>query len=186
MSDKSALVILAPGFEEIEALAPVDILRRAGVAVTLAGLGGPQVKGAHDILVAADIALDQVGGRLFDAVLLPGGMPGSQNLAESASVRALVLAHWQAEKIVAGICAAPALALSAFGILNGRRATCYPGCERYFAAGVNHVAEAVVTDGRLVTANGPGAALAYAFELVRLLVSAEIAAKLRGQMQVQP
>jgi 4-methyl-5(b-hydroxyethyl)-thiazole monophosphate biosynthesis len=182
---KRALLILAEGFEEIEAVTALDVLWRAGVQVTLAGLAAATVKGAHDLAVTADTTLDRVRSATYDAVILPGGMPGSKNLGASSTVRDIAVRHAAAGKIVAAICAAPAFTLGKFGLLDGRKATCYPGCEQEFPASVVFTPDKVVTDGNVVTSRGPGTALAFAFELVRLLVDAATAEKLAAAMQAK-
>jgi len=179
---KHALVILADGLEEIEAVTPVDILRRAGVEVTTAALDSLTVCGSHRITLTADTALAELRCT-FDAVILPGGMPGSQVLGESYPVRDLVTQHWTQGKLVAAICAAPAMALAKFGVLDGKKATCYPGFEKRFPARTEYCPAKVVVDGNLVTASGPGAAFEFGLELVRQLVDNDTAASLAEAMQ---
>ena len=124
LEDLPVLVLVAPGFEEVELTAPVDILRRLGVKVVLAGVQGLSVKGAHDLTLQADMLLVDVAPENFRGVILPGGQ-ASWTLRETAAVRALVQDMFKAGKLVAAICAAP-LALEAAGVLSGRRITCYP------------------------------------------------------------
>jgi len=161
---KKVLVILAEGFEEIEAVTPIDVLRRAGVEVQVAGLAAKTVTGAHGIRIEADTVLSDVKN-LPDAVILPGGMPGAKHLSESKEVLNLVKKMHQAKKLVGAICAAPALALTQAGVLNGKRATCYPGFEKNFSSSVKFTEERVVVDGNVVTSRGPGSALEFALEL---------------------
>ncbi len=175
-----AVVLLAEGFEEIEALTIVDILRRAGVDVITAGVGGAEITGAHGVMVKADLRLEDAP-RDGDAVILPGGMPGSENLAVPA-VGDLIKAYAGAGRIVASICAAPALALSPTGVLDGKQATCYPGFEQAFPETAIRREEAVVEDGQLITSRGPGTASRFALRLVERLVDAETAAELRAGM----
>ena len=174
-------VFLAEGFEEVEALAPVDILRRAGLSVQTVGIGGRTVVGAHGITVEADVAEDDLSFADVQAIVLPGGMPGTKNLDASQTVdKALSLAvekNW----VIAAICAAPSV-LGHRGLLKGIRATCFPGFEKELAGAIL-TNEAVVTDGRIVTARGAGVALEFGFRLVDLLVSPEKAASLREGMQ---
>ncbi len=175
-----ALILLAEGFEEIEAVTVADVLRRAEVAVTLAGLSGTTVRGAHEIVVEADTTLDAVQGEAFDAVILPGGGPGADRLREDARVLELLRRYAAADKWVAAICAAP-IALEAAGVIAGKRVACYPG-EELPSAKV--VTEPVVRDGKIITSRGPATALAFALELVAVLVGAEAAAMHREKMLV--
>jgi 4-methyl-5(b-hydroxyethyl)-thiazole monophosphate biosynthesis len=161
-----ALVILAEGFEEIEAITIVDVLRRGGVAVTTAALSGKHPRGSHDIAVEADVTLS--GPRIsdYDALVLPGG-PGSQHLREDPHVQALIKEAAGAGKIVAAICAAPT-ALEAAGVLHGKRATCYPGSS---IPSAEFVDAPVVEDGNIITSRGPATAMAFALKLVERLES---------------
>lgn len=181
---KTAAVLLAEGFEEIEAITPIDILRRAGVAVTVAGLGGLSIAGAHGVTVGCDAEVASLETVDLDAVVLPGGMPGSKNLAASEAVRALCVRQAEAGRVVAAICAAPALALASFGVLDNRRATCYPGFAEHFPSSATAVAdEPVVVDGPVVTSRGPGTAFAFGLTLAALLAGDETAATLKSGMQ---
>jgi protein deglycase len=177
-----AVVVLAEGFEEIEAVTPVDVLRRAGVDVVTAGVSGRRVQGSHGIAIEADTTLDAIPS--CDVVILPGGMPGSDNLRKSEAVQSLVREAHAAGKHVAAICAAPALALSGTGVLDGKRATCYPGLEKHFGASVTRTDERVVVDGKVVTSRGPGTALEFSLALVEQLVSKQKADELREGMLV--
>lgn len=179
----NTVVVLATGFEEIEAITPIDVLRRAGVEVITASVGARRVVGAHGVAVEADVTLDEVPADV-DLVVLPGGMPGAESLGDSEAVRALVERTHAAGKRVAAICAAPAMALARTSVLEGKRATCYPGFEQHLPAGVTHVTDRVVVDGRVVTSRGPGTALELSLTLVELLVSKDKADQLRADMLV--
>lgn len=181
---QKVLIVLADGFEEIEAVTPMDVLRRAELEVTVAGLSGKTVKGAHGVSIEADITLDDYD-EIPDLIVLPGGMPGSKNLAKSKKVAELVHKINREGKIVSGICAAPALVLAPTGLLNGKRATCYPGFENNFSNAVTFSQDRVVVDGNLVTSRGPGSALEFACELVRQLVGQDKAQELRQGLLVQ-
>ena len=176
----TAVVLLAEGFEEIEALTIVDILRRAGVAVTTGGGGGTYITGAQGVVVRADVPLAEAP-RDAAAVILPGGMPGSENLA-APEVGDLVKAYAAQGRIVAAICAAPAVALAPTGVLDGKRVTCYPGFEGGLPASARPSEDAVVEDGPLITSRGPGTAHRFALHLVERLVNGETAAQLRAGM----
>ena len=155
------LVILAPGFEEIEAVAPTDIWRRMGFKVTVAGLDDMQVTGAHGIVIEADALLDEVKYLDFDAVFLPGGMPGSTNLRDDERVCALVTDMAQTGKVVSAICAAP-MVLSKCSVLKERKFTMYPGMSDFLASGDVPAADSAVRDGNVVTGKGPGAVFDFA------------------------
>ena len=174
-----ALVPLAEGFEELEAVTIIDVLRRGGVEVTTAALATSPVTGSHAIQVAADTALDAVDASTFDAIVLPGG-PAAKRLRDDTRVQQLVKAAASTGKVVAALCAAP-IALEAAGVLKGKRATVYPGNELPSAT---FVEERVVVDGNIVTSRGPGTALEFSLALVEKLVSVEKADQLRAAMLV--
>ena len=174
-------VFLANGFEEIEALATVDILRRAGVGVVTVGVGGRNAVGAHGIVVCADIVEDELDIAAIDGVVLPGGMPGTTNLEASAVVQTAVKSAYERGLLVAAICAAPSI-LGHGGYLNGKKATCYPGFEQELTNAIV-TSSGVVRDGNIITASGAGVAVDFALELVRYLVSDEMADSIRGGIQ---
>lgn len=166
----TALVILPAGFEELEAIAPIDVLRRAGVEVTVAALEDTMhVTGRNGITIHADTTLTAVGERLFDLLFLPGG-PGVKFLRADPRVRAAVLAHAAAGHWVAAICAAPTVLHDA-GLLNGRRYTAHFSVANELTAIL--ASERTVTDGRLLTSQGAGTAVDFGLLLVEKLVSAE-------------
>ena len=174
-------VCLADGFEEIEALTPVDLLRRAGKTVITVGIGDRAVTGSHGIPVLADIDDAQIATDGLEAVILPGGMPGTLHLEQSAAVQRLLdyaVAH---DLLIGAICAAPSI-LGHKGLLRGKRATCFPGFEEQLD-GATVCGDAVVTDGRIVTACGAGAAVDFGLRLVGELVSEEQARALRAGIQ---
>ena len=179
----SLIVALADGFEEIEAVIPIDVLRRAGLKLTTVGISGKIVTGSHGIALTADQTWDDVVNSTPDALVLPGGMPGSKNLGEHAGLRQMTERIVASGGWLAAICAAPAFTLGAWGLLSKRNATCYPGCETQFPADVNHRTDAVVVDGKIVTGRGPGAAFDFSLKLTELLVNPETADNLRSQMQ---
>ena len=166
------VVLLANGFEEIEALTPVDVLRRAGVHTVTASINATaEVKGSHGITVIADTLASEIDADELEALILPGGMPGSLNLDASAQTDRLLEAALSSGSRIAAICAAP-LVLGRRGLLLGKRATCYPGFEHELE-GATVVDAPVVTDGNITTAKGMGAALPFSLELVSLLASRE-------------
>lgn len=166
-----ALVILAEGFEEIEAVTIVDVLRRASINVTVAALASGPVHGAHHIAVVPDVVLQDLELAGYDAVVLPGGMPGAQNLREDPRVVALVRRFAEAGKLTAAICAGPTV-LEAAGVLKQRRATSYPG---HALPSAQYVEERVVEDGNIITSRGPATALEFAIALVARLTDADTA-----------
>jgi 4-methyl-5(b-hydroxyethyl)-thiazole monophosphate biosynthesis len=177
------LVPLAEGFEEIEAITVVDLLRRAGIEVRTASLAGTRVTGSHGIVVEADVTLDAAAATDFDMVVLPGGMPGALHLKQDERVIALVRRYARADRYVAAICAAPGV-LAHAGLLDGREATSFPGfLDADSAAGLRLRHESVVVDGRLVTSRGPGTAIDFSLALIELLAGAEAAAAVGGRLQ---
>ncbi len=173
-------VFLADGFEEIEALTAVDILRRAEYEVKTVGVGAKQVMGAHGITVAADLEEKDVTTDDLVMAVLPGGMPGTLNLEKSPIVRACVEYCFK-EAYVAAICAAPSI-LGHWGMLKGRRAICFPGFESQLE-GASISRHRVCTDGKLITAKGPGVALDFALKIVELLSGIEASDKLKESLQ---
>jgi 4-methyl-5(b-hydroxyethyl)-thiazole monophosphate biosynthesis len=175
---KTALVFLADGFEEVEAVTPVDFLRRAGVEVVTVAVGESKtVAGAHGVRVVADRTLAEAGGLSYDAVILPGGMPGSANLAASGPVGSIVREAAAKGKLVAAICAAPAVALAPWGILAGKKYTCFPGMEKD-VSGATRVADDVALDGNLITSRGAGTAALFALAVIEYLLGREAAEKI--------
>lgn len=175
------LVLLAEGFEEIEALTPVDYLRRAGAEVTIAGTSGKKVIGSHKITVEADCMIADVNASEFDMVVCPGGMPGSSNIAGCAKAADAIRTINTKNGFVAAICAAPVVVLAPLGLLKGKKFTCYPGMENNIeqSASAAHSKDRVVQDGKLITAGGPGVAEEFALKLVEVLFGKDKAAELR-------
>ncbi|MBQ7671389.1 MAG: DJ-1/PfpI family protein [Clostridia bacterium] len=167
-------LFLADGFEEIEALTPVDLLRRAGIEVVTVGVTGREVTGSHRIKVTADMTADEASARLSDeekleAIILPGGMPGAKNLDLSPLVDSFIKRAVADDAYLCAICAAPMI-LGKRGLLSGRDATCYPGFETYLE-GAKYYEASVVVDGNFVTSDGMGSALDFALQIVALLKS---------------
>ena len=172
---KKAIVLLANGFEEVEAVTPIDFLRRAGIQVVTAGVGGEKITGAHDVKMLADVDVKKAGAD-YDAVVIPGGMPGASNIAASKEADAIIRNFFEKGKLVAAICASPAVVLAPKGILKGKNATCYPGFEKDLtAAGASFLESRVVRDGNLITSRGPGTAAEFAFEIIGYLLGPEAA-----------
>ena len=173
-------VFLAIGFEEIEALATVDILRRAGLNVVTVGVGTKRPMGAHNIEVIADKLDKDLSLDSLSAVILPGGMPGTLNLEQSPMVQTAIKHAVEHQLPIGAICAAPSI-LGHLGLLQGKKATCYPGFESELTGAT--LCDGVVTDGNITTASGAGVAVDFALELVSRLVSAEKAEEIRRGMQ---
>ena len=174
-------LFLANGFEEIEALCPLDLLRRAGVEVTTVGVGTDCVTGSHGITVHADISDTFFCDTKPDMVILPGGMPSTTNLDASPVVDTALKAAVRNGAYIAAICAAP-MVLGKRGILNGHRATCFPGFEAELT-GATEIGGAVVRDGNIITARGMGVAQEFGLELVRALRGDKVADDLRAAIQ---
>lgn len=165
-------VFLAEGFEEVEALTPVDMLRRCGLEVVTVGVGGKTINGAHNIPVVADIQTSEMKlGNELDMIILPGGMPGTLNLEKSDDVQSAIDYCVKNDRYIAAICAAPSI-LGHKGLLEGKKACCYPGFEEHLK-GANACSEGVCVDGKYVTSRGAGTAMDFALELVKILVSDE-------------
>ena len=178
----TVVVPLLPGFEEIEAVTIIDVLRRAELRVLVASTAPGPVRGSHDIEVAADTALAAVSADAVDMVALPGGMPGAANLARDPEVQRLIRELAAAGKPTAAVCAAP-IALAAAGVHRGKRVTCYPGFEPQLEGGTL-VEDRVVVDGTVVTSRGPGTALEFALALVEILRGKTARAELARRMLV--
>lgn len=175
------VVFLADGFEEIEALATVDILRRSGVSVTTVGVGGKRITGAHNIVVEADCADTEWVEPELQAVVLPGGIPGTPNLEASPVVQRCVDRVAASGGLVCAICAAPSI-LGHKGLLSGKRATCYPGFEGELTGAV-YTGAYVEQDGNVITARGAGVSAEFALRIVAALTTPERAAQLKEAMQ---
>jgi len=167
------LVPLAAGCEELEAVTIVDLLRRAGIEVVTAGLQAGPIAASRGVVLVPDMPLDEALKQDFDGVVLPGGQPGATNLEQDTRVRGLLQRMANDGRTVAAICAAPKV-LAAAGLLDGKRATCYRGAiEPAQFPKVKLESRAVVADGNIVTSRGPGTAMDFALELVRMLVGRE-------------
>ena len=169
-------VFLADGFEEIEALTPVDILRRAGVDTVTVGVTGKTVTGAHGIKVESDIVIDDTVVDGLEMVVLPGGLPGADNLRANERVKELTVTVAENGGYVSAICAAPRV-LGELGLLNGKTAICYPGFEKYLK-GAKIADSYVCRDGNVITAIGMGASVDFALELVKALKGSAVSEKI--------
>ena len=172
-----ALVHLASGFEEIEAISIVDVLRRANIDTKMVSINDElQVTGAHGIVVSADIVMSNADYNSADILILPGGMPGTKNLAECSELLNKLQAHYDNKKWLAAICAAP-LVFGRMGLLEGKTATCYPSFEPELK-GATLSDEKVVVCQNIITGKGPGVTIDFALEIVKLLENEDLAAQL--------
>lgn len=165
---KKVLIPLAPGFEEIEALAVVDILRRAGIEVVLAGTADNPIEGRNRIKVLADASLDFVKGEDFDMIVLPGGAVGTENLKKDVRVKEIIERLYKKGRFITAICAAPTV-LSAIGITEGKTVTSHPTVRAKLQK-EKLSDDRVVVDGNIITSQGPGTAIEFAFKLIEVLL----------------
>lgn len=170
---KTTYIFLAPGFEEIEAVAPIDVLRRAQMPVkTVSILSDPEVVGAHGVPYVADMTIAELPANVdAEWLILPGGMPGATNLVKCEPLASLLKSFGGN---IAAICASPAVVMGALGLLKGKKATCYPGMESY-AADVEFTGAGVQADGRFITGKGPAYAVRFAAAIVEASCGPEVA-----------
>lgn len=176
-----AVIVLAEGFEEIEAVTAIDVLRRGGVEVVSAALGNSlSVKGTHGIQVAADVLLEDAKDGVYDAVILPGGGAGTENLMKSATVMALLRSQKDAGRLICAICAAPLVLVEAGVLDEGRHITCYPSCSVNLDRKSANVP--VVADANVITGQGPGSSLLFALVVLQTLKGEAVAKRIANQM----
>ncbi len=174
-------VFLGQGFEEIEALAPVDLLRRAELPVQTVGIAKREITGSHGITVRCDLIDDEITPEGIDMIVLPGGMPGTLSLENSEAVQTVIDFCVQNHKWIGAICAAPSI-LGHKGLLNGRQAVCFPGYEEQLT-GALLSNEPVCVDGHIITAKGPGVSVEFGLKLVEVLTSPRRAQILKDSLQ---
>ena len=160
-------MFLAEGFEEVEALAPLDLIRRAGLEIKTVGVGSKVIVGSHGIPVTADITADELSDSAPDMIILPGGMPGTKNLDASETVHKAIADAVKNDAYICAICAAPMI-LGKLGFVRGKNAVCYPGFEEYLN-GATVPDKKVVRDGKIITAKGMGAAIEFGLAIVATL-----------------
>ncbi len=176
--NKKAIVFFAQGFEEVEALTVCDCLIRAGVSVLKLAVGGSlEVTSSHNVTVVCDRLIEDAKDEEADLVYVPGGMPGSTNLSQEWLVNEMIIRHAQ-DRLVSAICAAPAVVLAPLGLLKGKKATCFPGCESYYPA-QEFCTEGVVEDGNIITAKS----VAYAWPLALTLTERLLGSKARDRVE---
>ncbi len=171
-------LLLGEGFEESEAVVPADLLRRAGVEVALVGLEGLSVRGSHGITVQADLTLEEVDADAMDMLVLPGGMGGVESIQMNLFALALIQRAWDHGCYLAAICAAPTI-LAHIGVLDRRKAVCYPGMEDQMGSAVVQKGQRVVVDGHMVTGEAAGSAFDFGLKLVEILKGRAAAEEVR-------
>ena len=174
-------ILLAPGFEEMEALVPADLLRRAGVEVALVGVSGELVPGGRNIVVKADLPLSEVRFEDMEGIMLPGGGVGVANLGADANVEALVKRAAAQDKLISAICAAPSL-LSKWGLLAGKKAVCYPSWKDKIADACYLPGEKLALEGNTVTGQAAGASFEFGLKLIETLRGADTARRVREEI----
>ena len=176
-------MLLGTGFEETEAIAPLDLLRRAGVSVATVGLNGKMIYGSHGIGVEADLEIGEMDLTNMEMIVLPGGLGGVASIRACKEAMEAVRFAWENGKYTAAICAGPTV-LADLGITNGKNATCYPGCEGQMGS-ANMVAEAAVIDGKLITGTSAGCAVPFGLALITALKGSEAAEAIAKQIVIR-
>ncbi|RJP28057.1 MAG: DJ-1 family protein [Candidatus Omnitrophota bacterium] len=169
---KKALVLLADGFEEIEAVSCIDILRRADIDVIISSIDGLKVRSSRGMFLLAEERINRLQ-ESFDAYILPGGSRGAKNLAASKTVGKILLKASKENKLIAAICASPAIVLAPLGLLKNKKATCYPGMEELFHADTIHSKDKVVADANIITSQAAATSIPFALEIVSTLKGRE-------------
>ncbi len=177
-------VLLGKGFEEVEAITPIDYLRRARIDVTTVGIGGKEITGGHGIAINADIEISEMDLTNLDMIVLPGGLGGVASIKGSELAMDAIRFAWDNGKYIAAICAAPTI-LGEMGLLDGKMATCYPGCEEKLTGAI-YQEHAAVTDGKLITGASAGCAEKFANCLIQALKGKEAAQAVRQQIVIRP
>ena len=177
-------LLLGTGFEETEAIAPLDLLRRAGVEVATVGINGKVVYGSHGIGIEADLELGQMDLTSLEMVILPGGLGGVASIKASQAALDAVRFAYENGKYVAAICAGPTI-LAALGITDGKNATCYPGCESQMGSAIIHENAAAITDGKIITGTSAGCAIPFGLQLIAALKGKEAAEAIAKQIVIR-
>ena len=177
-------MLLGTGFEETEAIAPLDLLRRAGVEVATVGINGKVVYGSHGIGIEADLELGQMDLTSLEMVILPGGLGGVASIKASQAALDAVRFAYENGKYVAAICAGPTI-LASLGITDGKNATCYPGCESQMGSAIIHENAAAVTDGKIITGTSAGCAIPFGLQLIAALKGKEAAEAIAKQIVIR-
>lgn len=176
-------VLLGKGFEETEAIAPVDLLRRADIPVLTVGIDSQIVEGSHNIHVVADIVIEQMDLTQMDMLVLPGGLGGVASILASKAAMDAVRFAWENGKYLGAICAGPTI-LASLGITDGKAATCYPGCEGKMGT-ANILSQAAVTDGKLITGTSAGCAISFGLALIAALKGQDEMIRIQNQIVIR-
>ncbi len=176
-------MLLGTGFEETEAIAPLDLLRRAGVQIQTVGINGKIVYGSHGIGVEADITIDEMDLTQMEMIILPGGLGGVASIRASQPAMDAVRFAYENDKYTAAICAGPTV-LADLGIPDGKNATCYPGCEEQMGS-ANMICAAAVTDGKLITGTSAGCAIPFGLALIAALKGRSVAETIEKQIVIR-
>ena len=176
-------MLLGTGFEETEAIAPLDLLRRAGVNIMTVGLNGKTIYGSHKIGITADIEIGEMDLTDLDMIILPGGLGGVASIRGCAEAMEAIRFAWENDKYVAAICAGPTV-LADLGITDGKNATCYPGCEPQMGS-ANMVVKAAVQDGKLITGTSAGCAIPFGLALIEALKGQAEADRIASQIVIR-
>ncbi len=177
-------MLLGTGFEETEAIAPLDIMRRAGLSVQTVGIRGTEITGGHGITVKADITVDEIDLNKLEMIILPGGLGGVASVRSCPEALDALRCAWKNDRYVAAICAGPTV-LAELGITEGKRTTCYPGCEKQMGGAQVDRAAACVTDGKLITGASAGCAVRFGLALVAALKGEAAAQQIANQIVIR-
>lgn len=177
-------MLLGTGFEETEAIAPLDLLRRAGVEVLTVGVNGKTIYGGHNIAIEADITLPEIDLTTLEMIILPGGLGGVASVRASRDAMAALRFAWENDKFVAAICAGPTV-LADLGITDGRKATCYPGCETGMGSAIMQKNAPCIRDGKLITGTSAGCAIPFGLALVAALKGQQVADTIAQQIVIR-
>ena len=177
-------MLLGTGFEEIEAIAPLDLMRRANIQALTVGVNGKTVYGGHGIGIEADITIGEMDLTEMDMIVLPGGLGGVASARASAQAMDALRFAWDNGKFVAAICAGPTV-LADLGITDGKKATCYPGCESGMGAAIMEAGAPCVRDGMLITGTSAGCAIPFGLALIEALKGVEVAAQIEKQIVIR-
>lgn len=183
--EKTVLVPIADGTEELEAVAIINVLRRAGAMVTVASVtGNCRITASRGVVIIADTLIESCADHAFDLIVLPGGLPGAEHLRDSAILTAMLIRQNAQNRLFGAICASPAVVLEFHGLLKGRRATCHPACQDQMQSAI-FIDQSVVADGNCLTSRGPGTAVEFALEWVARLYGPEKQKAVAGPMEVR-
>ena len=177
-------VLLGTGFEETEAIAPIDLMRRADIPVLTVGLNGKKICGGHNICITADISIDEIDLTQMDMIVLPGGLGGVASIRSCKKAMDAVRFAWENDEYVAAICAGPTV-LADLGITDGKKATCYPGCESGMGTALIEGNLACVQDGRVITGTSAGCAIPFGLKLIEALKGKQIADTVAEQIVIR-